>query len=75
MGENARISSTRVGLTVGEKEGPGTFVWVERAFVNSQLSSVLDREAVPSEVVIEGPSVALARTGASLSPIPGTRPA
>jgi hypothetical protein len=57
------LALTLEGLTVGEKEGSGTFVSVERAFVNAQLSSVLYRGAVLSEVVVQAPSISVARTG------------
>ncbi len=58
------LSLTLEGLTVGEKEGPGTFVAVERLFVNAQLRSAIYLGAVLSEVVLEAPSVSVARTGA-----------
>ena len=55
------LSLTLEGLRVGEKEGPSTFVSVERLYANAQLSSLLHRGAVLSELVVEAPVVALAR--------------
>ncbi|MBK9088220.1 MAG: DUF748 domain-containing protein [Holophagales bacterium] len=57
------LSVTLEGLRVGEKEGTGAFVAVERLTANAQLSSIFHRGAVLSEVVLEGPSISIARTG------------
>ncbi|MFN7986707.1 MAG: DUF748 domain-containing protein [Thermoanaerobaculia bacterium] len=80
------LSLTLEGLRVGEREGPGTFVSVGRAFVNAQLSSIVHRGVVLAEVVVEDPVVSIARTGErtlSISDLveeltkeePGSRPA
>ena len=56
------LSFTLEGLTVGEREGPGTFVSLERLFVNAEVRSLFYRGAVLGEVVLEAPSVSVART-------------
>ncbi|MBK6406521.1 MAG: DUF748 domain-containing protein [Holophagales bacterium] len=58
------LSLTLEGLRVGEKEGPGAFVTVERLFANAQLSSLYHRGPVLSEAVLEAPAISIARTGA-----------
>ena len=58
------LSLTLEGLRVGEKEGPGAFVTVERLFANAQLSSLYHRGPVLSEAVVEAPAISIARTGA-----------
>ena len=55
------LSLTLEGLRVGEREGPATFVSVEKIYVNAQLSSILHRGAVLSELVVEAPVVSLSR--------------
>lgn len=55
------LSLTLEGLRVGEKEGPATFVSVGRLHANAQLSSIVHRGAVLSELVVEEPVVSLAR--------------
>lgn len=55
------LSLTLEGLRIGEKEGPATFVSVDRLYANAQLSSVVHRGAVLSELVVEAPVVALSR--------------
>lgn len=57
------LSLTLEGLKIGEKEGRETFVSFERLLANVQLSSLFYRGAVLSEVVLEAPSVSVARTG------------
>lgn len=57
------LSLTLEGLRIGEKEGPGAFVTVERLFANAQLSSLYHRGPVLSEAVLEAPSISIARTG------------
>lgn len=57
------LSLTLEGLKIGEKDGTGTFLSFERLFVNVQLASLLHRGAVLAEVVLEAPSVSIARTG------------
>ena len=57
------LSLTLEGLRIGEKEGPGAFVTVERLYANAQLSSLYHRGPVLSEAVLEAPAISVARTG------------
>jgi hypothetical protein len=57
------FSLTLEGLRVGEKEGAGSFVSLERVYANAQLSSIFYRGAVLSEVLVEALTVSIARTG------------
>lgn len=55
------LSLTLEGLRVGEKEGPATFLSVERLYANAQLSSILHRGAVLAELRVEAPVVSISR--------------
>jgi uncharacterized protein involved in outer membrane biogenesis len=55
------LSLTLEGLRVGEKDGAQTFVSVGRVHANAQLSSILYRGAVLSQLVLEEPVVSFSR--------------
>lgn len=57
------LSLTLEGLRVGEREGPGAFLTLERLIANAQLSSLFYRGAVLREAVLEAPAISIARTG------------
>ncbi|MBK9965787.1 MAG: hypothetical protein IPP07_13110 [Holophagales bacterium] len=49
------LSLTLEGLRVGEREGPGNFVFLERLHANVQLSSLFYRGAVLSRWLSRAP--------------------